>query len=677
MTIESNQENNTKIFLKKRLTISKISGITVCGKIFRGGFFTMDKLVTVLICLPFLMALLPAVIKHDRIRGYAVYLCGFVIAALAVFTAGLWYARGGEVLTFDLPFTEIFDKAILAGDVFLMFLIIYLSVKHRKTVISLLSVIQTCLVIWTELFGPEAGNAHHIRIDWLTFIMILIIGIIGVAIGIYAVGYMRGYHIHHKEFADRSNFFLSMIFVFYGAMFGLEFSMNLIWLYFFWEITSVCSFLLIGYTRTEEAVNNSFGALWMNLLGGLGIAVAITYAVYAEHTVNLYDVIDFGKEAGLLIPVGMLAFAALTKSAQFPFSGWLLGAMAAPTPSSALLHSATMVKAGVYLLIRLAIAMNGNYVGQMVYLCGGFTFLVASCLAISQSDGKKVLAYSTISNLGLIVACSGAGYQETIWAAVFLVIFHAVSKSMLFQCVGAIENTTGSRDIEDMEGLAVRYPKLAFILMVGIAGMFLAPFGMLISKWAALKAFVDAPSALMVLFIVFGSATTMFYWTKWFAKILGIHESRGKDVTQRNEYVSMYFHAIFLILLCVGFPFLSKYVIEPLMNDMYGSASPVISEGNIAIMVIMICAIFVVPSVNYLLTRNRKDKTVMVYMGGANTGDNKRFVDSQGDSKELQISNWYMTNWFGEDKLFRPAVAIGALILLIFLCVIVGGAVHA
>ena len=295
-------------------------------------------------------------------------------------------------------------------------------------------------------------------------------------------------------------------------------------------------------------------------------------------------------------------------------------------------------------------------------------------MAIAQSDGKKVLAYSTISNLGLIVACAGAGYQETIWAAVFLIIFHAVSKSMLFQCVGAIENTTGSRDIEDMQGLAIRYPKLAFILMVGIAGMFLAPFGMLISKWAALKAFVDAPSALMVLFIVFGSSTTMFYWTKWFAKILGIHQTKGKDLTKPNEYISMYFHAILLIILCVGFPFMSRFVIEPLMNDMYGTSNQVISDGNIAIMVIMICAIFVVPMVNYFLTKNRKDKEIMIYMGGANTGDNKSFIDSMGESKELQVSNWYMTNWFGEDKLMKPAEVAGVAIIMIFLCVIIGGA---
>ena len=639
----------------------------------------MDTLVMTLICLPFLMALLPAAIHVRKIRSMVVYICGAIIAVLACVTAGQWFLMGGETITFDLPYSEVFDKVILIGDFVLMFLIIYLSVKYHKTIISLLSIIQTFLVAGIELFGPHVEECTRIRIDWLTFIMILIIGIIGVAIGIYAVGYMHGYHIHHhKELTDRRSFFLAIIFVFYGAMFGLVCSMSLIWLYFFWEITSVCSFLLIGYTRTQEAIDNSFKALWMNLLGGLGIAVAIAYAIVAQGTVNLYDVIDLAivenAPAAALVPIAMLAFAALTKSAQFPFSGWLLGAMVAPTPSSALLHSATMVKAGVYLLVRLALAMNGNYVGEMVYLCGGFTFLIASCMAIAQSDGKKVLAYSTISNRGVIVACAGAGYQETIWAAVFLIIFHAVSKSMLFQCVGAIENTTGSRDIEDMQGLAIRYPKLAFILMVGIAGMFLAPFGMLISKWAALKAFVDAPSALMVLFIVFGSSTTMFYWTKWFAKILGIHQTKGKDLTKPNEYISMYFHAILLIILCVGFPFMSRFVIEPLMNDMYGTSNQVISDGNIAIMVIMICAIFVVPMVNYFLTKNRKDKEIMIYMGGANTGDNKSFIDSMGESKELQVSNWYMTNWFGEDKLMKPAEVAGVAIIMIFLCVIIGGA---
>ena len=133
-------------------------------------------------------------------------------------------------------------------------------------------------------------------------------------------------------------------------------------------------------------------------------------------------------KSAVLIPVILLAFAAMTKSALLPFSKWLLGAMVAPTPTSALLHSATMVKAGVYLLIRLAPVMSETLVGNMVALVGGFTFLIASMLAITVSDGKKVLAYSTISNLGLIAACAGVGTTETVWAAVLLVMFHAVSK---------------------------------------------------------------------------------------------------------------------------------------------------------------------------------------------------------------------------------------------------------
>ena len=120
-----------------------------------------------------------------------------------------------------------------------------------------------------------------------------------------------------------------------------------------------------------------------------------------------------------------------------------------------------------------------------------------------------MLAFSTISNLGLIVACSGIGVEETVWAAVFLMVFHAVSKSMLFQSVGATENTLGSRDIEDMHGLIIRVPKLAYIMGIGIAGMYLAPFGMLISKWLALKAFVDSGNVILVLCIAYGSATTM------------------------------------------------------------------------------------------------------------------------------------------------------------------------
>lgn len=647
----------------------------------------MEMLVTALICLPFLWAILPAVIHNSKCRAFFVYLgCGIVIV-LSVFTAVQWYLAGGQTLDFDLPYREAFDGVILFGDLFLMCLITYLSFKYKKGVISLLAIVQTLLVAGLEYFGPELEELPALRFDWLTLVMILIIGVVGSLIGIYAVGYMHGYHIHHhKELTDRRSFFLAMIFVFFGAMFGLVFSQSLIWMYFFWEITSVTSFLLIGYTRSDEAINNSFKALWMNLLGGCGIAAAIAVGILAFNTVNLYDIINLAIEHGasahtliFLLPIACLAFAALTKSAQFPFSGWLLGAMVAPTPSSALLHSATMVKAGVYLLIRISAAMADNYVGNMVALIGGFTFLAASCLAISVSDGKKVLAYSTISNLGLIVACTGCGYEETIWAAVFLVIFHAVSKSMLFQCVGAIENTTGSRDVEDMQGLMAIFPKLAVILMIGIAGMFLAPFGMLISKWAALKAFIDTSSvyvsSLMVLFICFGSATTMFYWTKWLSKILGASpKEKSRDLTKKNEYISMFFHAFMMVALILGFPWLSENVLKPLSEDMFGTVKQVISYQNIIIMIVLLVGVFVIPCINYLMTKGTKAKQVITYMGGANVGDNFNFVSATGDPKEMHIANFYMEDIMGEKKLFIPAIMISTFIIIVYMIIVVGGA---
>jgi len=228
----------------------------------------------------------------------------------------------------------------------------------------------------------------HIHVDRLSILMVLIVVIVGGLINIYATGYMRGYHHHHPEIKDRTNFFLPLLMVFLGAMTGLVMSSSLIWLCFFWEVTSTISFLLIGYTQTKEAETNSFRAIWMNLLGGMAIVTAVFISVYKCGTYDMYTMLA-AEPAKIQFILALLGFAALTKSAQMPFSGWLIGAMCAPTPSSALLHSATMVKAGIYLLIRLAPAMAGTVAGRMVAYVGGFTFLVASMLAISATERKK------------------------------------------------------------------------------------------------------------------------------------------------------------------------------------------------------------------------------------------------------------------------------------------------
>ncbi len=629
----------------------------------------MMVVIPFLIAVPVLFSVILAFVRNGKVRSVIVYIGAACVMALSVLLLVHWLLRGGISRSMYMD-TEVIDNLMIIGDIFLMCLVVYQSIKYRRILPAILSVVQTGLIVFIEL-TVETTRIPHMRLDGLSMLMCILVAFVGGFICIYSVGYMKGYHHHHTEFKDRQPFFFSMLFLFLGAMFGLVLSLSLIWLDFFWEVTSLISYLLIGYTRTEEAITNGFCSLWMNLLGGLGFAVAIAILAVTTKSVSLSDAVVVGQA----LPIACLALGGLAKAAQMPFSTWLLGAMVAPTPSSALLHSATMVKAGVYLLIRLGPAFNGSMVGTMVAVIGGFTFIVASIMAISQSDAKKVLAYSTISNLGLIVACAGVGREETIWGAILLMIFHAVSKSMLFQSVGATENSLGSRDIEDMHGLLLRLPRLTYIMGIGIAGMYLAPFGMLISKWVALKAFVDSGNILLVLFIAYGSASTVFYWTKWLSKLMTQHHSREKvkDVTRKDEYLSMTVHAVCMVLLCFSLPLLAERVVDPILRQLFGYSYNVLSMGILTTMVIMLVSVVVVPVVMYFVSRRARTQQVPIYMNGINEGDNRNFTNSLGEPQHLYLTNWYLSDIFGEKRLLRPSQYAAACGLIVVFCMLIGG----
>lgn len=647
------------------------------GNKFKGETVVIMEMIATLMVFPFLAALLIACAKPGKLRDGLIF-CSSIVIVATVLLLCINVLQGGKTQSYLME-TQMLDRIFLIAELGLMGLVFYYGIRYKRYYILLLSAAGTLPVVWMEFAGRGAESGDHIAVDYLTLIMCLVVGVVGSLICVYAIGYIKDYHKHHTEYKDRSSFFLSMLFVFMGAMFGLIFSSNLTWIYFFWEVTTLCSFLLIGYTRTEEAVNNSFRALWMNLLGGLGFACAILYSSMALHIANLQDLVAAAaNNKAVIIPVTLLAFAAMTKSAQMPFSRWLLGAMVAPTPTSALLHSATMVKAGVYLLIRLSPALYGNLAGVMVTSIGGFTFFAASLLAISQSDGKKVLAYSTISNLGLIAACAGVGLHQAVWAAILLLVFHAVSKSLLFVSVGAVENITGSRNIEDMHGLIVRLPKLAFVMIVGICGMFLAPFGMLISKWAALKAFVDSKSVWLVLFLIFGSASTLFYWGKWLGKLVAvIHRSAQlKDTVRKSEKGSIYTLTFLVIALCISFPVFSNIFVEPFLSQTFhDTIGAIISSSDLNVMLLMLCMIVILPVTVRLLTFGKANKRVISYMAGVNEGDDRTFVDSFGHEKSMYLANWYMDDYFGEKKLLKPSLVLASAIMTILMIIVIGGAI--
>ena len=628
-------------------------------------------LIPALTLITFIGAILIFLDSNSKRRGYVIYGTVALMMLCSFLLVGQWILQGGKPWHLYLQ-TGFIDILMQIIEVLLMIFIVYKSFQHKKRWISLLAIGQTLLTLWVEHSIPLVESTHT-TVDSLALLMCMLCSVVGGLIGVYSVGYMKSYHENHRGVIDRSNTFLALLFVFMAAMFGLVLSSNLIWMYFFWEVTSVISFLLIGYTQTDEAIDNSFKALWMNLLGGIGFAVAIWLCAMQNHSVQMQDIVSGGNT----MIIGMLCLAGLTKSAQLPFSTWLFGAMVAPTPSSALLHSATMVKAGVYLLIRLAPALYGNLCGTVVAFIGGFTFITTSMMAIAQNDAKKVLAFSTISNLGLIVACAGIGVEQTVWAAIFLMIFHSVSKSMLFESVGATENSIGSRDIEHMHGLILRLPKLAYIMGIGIAGMYLAPFGMLISKWVALKAFVDSGNVLLVIFIAFGSASTMFYWTKWLGKLIAMHKPNtpDHDVTRKDEYFSMGVLGVIMILLCLLFPLLAGFVVNPIVLSLFGATQDVLSMSELTTMVIMVCSVLLVPSMMFLITRMAPRDYVPTYMNGVNVGDNSHFIDSMGESKKLYLSNWYLRFEFGRRRLLRPSQIVAASVLIVTFAILLGGAI--
>ena len=630
--------------------------------------------ITVFLLFPLAAALTIFLVKKDAARNLIVRISAVITALLTLVVVGLFFRDG---IALSSPWEKSIDLIMAAVEVLIAVYIITLGIRNKKYVISILSFVQTAAVLCFEIgFKKGIEVEKAIVFDKFTAIMALVIGLVGSLICIYAVGYMKAYHEHHKEYKERKSFFFSVLFLFLSAMFGIVLSNNLMWMYFCWEITTLCSFLLIGYTQTEEAKNNAFRALVINLIGGVAFAAAIIVIGMTYRTLELSAFTKMKPDAVIMIPVFLLSLAALTKSAQLPFSSWLLGAMVAPTPTSALLHSATMVKAGVYLIIRLAPLLGPTTVGRIVTFGGGVTFLACSLMAISQSDAKKILAYSTLANLGLIVICASAGTQESLWAAILLIIFHAVSKSLLFISVGSAEHQIGNRNVENMDLLVGVSSKLAFYMMIGIAGMFLAPFGMLVSKWVAMKALIDSDNVIVVIILAYGSAATLFYWAKWMGKLVSKVNMGHQNNHQLSldEELPITVLAALVVVSCFTFPLVSKYALEPYLTVVYGNTALIpIETSDIKLMLYMLSMLILLPISFIPVYKNDKRRKVPIYMAGENTGDNQTFYGSMGVKQKVEMRNWYMEDFFGSPKLTLISDALCAGILVVGVILLIGG----
>ncbi|MDT8324484.1 MAG: putative monovalent cation/H+ antiporter subunit A [Bacteroidota bacterium] len=349
-------------------------------------------------------------------------------------------------------------------------------------------------VTWIRPWAPSLDLTLAFRLDGLSLLFALLITGIGALIIVYAGGYV--------DDARKRGRLLSFLFLFMAAMLGVVLADNLLLLFVFWEMTSIASFLLIGfYNEKEEARRSALQALLVTGLGGLALLAGFILLASIGGTSSISALLAGDHVAGnadLYVPTLLLILlGAFTKSAQVPFHFWLPGAMAAPAPVSAYLHSATMVKAGVYLLARLTPVLGGTVEWHyLLTLAGGATMVVGALLAGPQTDLKRLLAYSTVSALGMLVMLLGIGTELAVKAAMVFLVVHSLYKGALFMVAGAVDKATGMRDVRVLRGLQRLMPMTAVAAMLAALSMTgFPPLLGFIGKELMYEAKMQAPAA--------------------------------------------------------------------------------------------------------------------------------------------------------------------------------------
>lgn len=344
---------------------------------------------------------------------------------------------------------------------------------------------------------PSLGLNFSFRLDGLSLLFSLLISIIGALIFIYTSSYLKGH-----PYLDRFYGYLCM---FMASMLGVVLSDNILLLFVFWELTSLSSFFLIGFNNDQEGSRKSaMKALCLTGLGGFFLLVGL---VIMGRIAGSFSIQELMSSANLIknhdsytLILGLVFAGAFTKSAQFPFHFWLPDAMKAPTPVSAYLHSATMVKAGIFLLLRFTPILGDTPAWSWsLLITGGFTMIYAGAHALIKSDLKALLAYSTISVLGILTFLIGLGNREALIAACTFIIVHALYKATLFLTTGIIDHETGTRDLGKLSGLRkVLGPVFIAGLLAALSSAGVPLFFGFIGKDLIYEATLHAPSGIIV-----------------------------------------------------------------------------------------------------------------------------------------------------------------------------------
>ncbi|MED1562910.1 cation:proton antiporter [Alkalihalobacillus alcalophilus ATCC 27647 = CGMCC 1.3604] len=505
-----------------------------------------------------------------------------------MFTALHWATISPLLLAIIIPFIYKYARQIHTG-----WFVLVLPVVLFVYFIRFLPTVSNGEVIEQSVpWVPSLGIHFNVYVDGLSLLFALLITGIGALVVLYSIFYLS------KKKEQLHNFYVYLL-MFMGAMLGVVLSDNLIVLYAFWELTSLASALLISYWYTRE--KSRYGAqksMLITVLGGFSMLAGIVLLSMITNTFSIREIIaqaDVVASSDLFIPAMLfILLGAFTKSAQFPFHIWLPDAMEAPTPVSAYLHSATMVKAGIYLVARLTPVFGGAAEWfWIISIFGIVTLLWGSLSAVRQKDLKGILAFSTISQLGLIMSLLGLGsatlyfsegqnvelYLTAVVAAVFHLINHATFKGSLFMSAGIIDHETGTRDIRKLGGLMTIMPITFTLSLIGLASMAgLPPFNGFLSKEMFFTALLNATEYGIFNMETFGMLFPIIAWVAsiftflycavmFFQTFTGKFEPSNFKKTVHEAPIGLLISPLVLASLVIIFGFfpnlLSKSIIEP------------------------------------------------------------------------------------------------------------------
>lgn len=423
---------------------------------------------------------------------------------------------------------------------------------------------------------PSLGVSFSLWIDGLSLIFGMVISLVGVFVVLYAGSYLAG--------SAGIRRFYSAILVFMLAMLGVVFSRNLITLFVFWELTSITSFILIGYYHEKEDSRKAAQqALVVTGSGGLVLLAGFLLIGLQAGSFDLQTILAGAASlqasplyAAILV---LVLIGAFTKSAQFPFHFWLPGAMAAPAPVSAYLHSATMVKAGIYLIARLMPILGGTtlWTGIIVPV-GAVTMLLGAWISLRQTDLKRLLAYSTVSVLGMLTFLLGIGTSLAVKAALTILIAHALYKGALFLAAGAVDHETGTRDIRVLGGLRRMMPVTAgIVLLSGLSMAGLPPLFGFIGKELLYEVTLDGGSLAFLLTAVAFASSVFLVGVAALVAIRPFWSQPGGETTHVHEAPwPMLIGPALMAALSIGlglFPaWIGKNLVAPGAAAVYGEA---------------------------------------------------------------------------------------------------------